>query len=182
MINIRLNINIKIINELVLLFSTLALAIGVFDGTLAYQDEILFIMNYKTDYSHITNFFTLLIILAFRYFKYIIIIQFFMLGYFSKLAIIVTSALKSYSYSFVLSIIIINYEGRELLAKLGLVFIQMTASLIITLIYAQISENFVCGAYPYYKKYKIQFFAFVFSFICCIIIAMIDFLIIQFVF
>ncbi len=169
----------KIKNNLVLYLSGIALLLGIFDGGFAYQDEIDRILNYSTNYENFTKNFTLYIYLNLRYFKYIFLIQFFVIGFFGKFITVLVAMVKSYAYSFTLSLIIISFSGVQLIKKLLFVSVQMTLSLVVTVLFAQITMNFLQEKYPINKKHEIQLYAFVFSIICCIIIGTVDFIIIM---
>ncbi len=169
----------KLKNNFVLYMSIIALLIGIFDGALAYQEEIDRILNYSTDYEKFTKNFTLFLYLNLRYVKYIFLIQFFMVGFFGKVITVLVAMVKSYAYSFTLTLIIISFSGIHMYKKLLFVGIQMTMSMIVTVIFAQITMNFLQEKYPVNKKHEIQLLAFVFSIICCIIIATLDFIIIK---
>ncbi len=169
----------KIKNNIVLSLSLIAFILGIFDGSIAYQREIDRILTYSTNYDSFTKNFTLFIFLFFRYFKYIFTIQFFAVGYLSKVVTVLTSMVKCYAYSFTITLIIISFNGIELVKKLSLITVQMTMSLVVTVIFSQITMNFIQEKYPVNKKNEIQLYAFVFSTVCCIIIGIIDFVIIK---
>ncbi len=169
----------KIKNNLVLSLSIIALILGIFDGSMSYQREIDRILTYSTNYDSFTNNFILFLYLVLRYLKYIFIIQFFSVGYLAKIVAVITALVKCYAYSFTLTLIIVSFNGLELIKKLSLISVQMTLSLIVTLIFSQITMNYLQEKYPVNKKTKIQLYAFVFSSICCIIIGIIDFVIIK---
>lgn len=166
----------KIRNNLILIFSIFALIIGIIDGSLAYEEEVKQMVEYTTNYDMFTNFTTLLVYLTFRYFKYIILIQFYIVGYFNKIMTMGVSMFKSYAYGFTLTLIFVSFEGLLLFKKVLMVIIQMTSSLIVTLIFAQVTMNFLQNKYPRNQKYKIQALNLAFSLICCIIIGLIDYL------
>ncbi len=165
-------------NKKIVILSVVMIILGFFNGTLAYQKEVDMILNYKTDYSMFTKFLPLFIYLVFRYFKYILLIQFFVVGYYGKVFIPIISMYKSYIYGFVLSLIICNFDGLILFKKLGVVSVQMTLSLLITLFFSCVSLSYVESRFNAVDKNKIQFLAFVFSLFCCIIISLLDYVII----
>ncbi len=169
----------KIINNQILALSILALILGIFNGSIALQEEIDMILTYSTNYERFTINLTLFLFLVFRYFKYILLIQFFTLGYFGKVITAFIAMFKSYAYGFTLAIITASFNGVELIKKLSLISVQMTLSLGITLFFAQITMNYLQEKYPVNKKHEIQLFAFGASCIGCIIIGFIDFVLIK---
>ncbi len=169
----------KIKNNLVLVLSLIALILGIFDGSIAYQEEIDRILTYTTNYESFTKNITLFVYLFLRYFKYILIVQFFSLGYFGKLVTVLTAMVKCYAYGFTIALIVVSFNGIELLKKLSFISVQMTISLIVTIVFSQVTMNYIEDKYPVNKKTQIQLYAFVFSLICCIIIGTIDFVIIK---
>lgn len=168
----------KIRNNIVLIFVFISFLLGLFDGSVAYDEEIERILNYSTNYEYFTKNITLYFYLVFRYLKYILLILFFTVGYFGKVTTVLIAMVKSYSYSFTATLIIITFSGIELVKKLMYVGLQMTISLLLTILVAQIAMNYLQDKYSDNKKHKILVYTFVFSLICCIIIGIIDLLII----
>ncbi len=169
----------KIKNNLVLGFSIVALFLGVINGSMAYQEEIDRILTYSTNYQSFTKNITLFCYLVLRYLKYILIIQFFSIGYFGKVITTLIAMVKSYAYGFTLALITVSFSGIELVKKLSLITVQMTISLIVTLLFAQITMNYLQEKYPVNKKSEIQLFAFGVASSCCIIIGVIDFVLVK---
>ncbi len=172
----------KIKNNLVLVFCVVGFLLGLVDGLMAYDEEIRLISRYSTDYSIFKNNFVLFVFLVFRYLKYILVIYVFSVGFLSKFICVVISMIKSYFYSFILVLMFIAFDGFLLFTKTLMVVTQMTLSLVVTIVFAQVIMNCIEGRYFSDKKTIIGFLAFVFSFICCIIIGMVDFIIIQLMF
>ncbi len=171
----------KIKNNLVLFFSFIGFLLGMFDSFMAYDEEIQMIFEYSSNYNKLQSNLGLFLYLFFRYFKYILLIYFFSVGYLNKIVTVVIAMVKSYFYIFCVSLIFKAFDGLTLFVKLLTVFSQMTMSLIITVFFAQVIMNCIEGQYEYHKKTVISFLAFVFSFFCCIIIALIDFTLIKLV-
>ncbi len=169
----------KIKNNLVLALSVIALILGIFNGSIALQEEIDRILTYSTNYERFTLNITLFCFLVFRYLKYILAIQFFTIGYFGKVVTVIIAMVKSYAYGFTIAILTVSFSGFEVLKKLSLITMQMTLSLIITLLFAQITMNYLQNKYPVNKKREIQIFAFGASFVGCIVIGFVDFILIK---
>ncbi len=169
----------RITNKMIQVFCILSIIFGAFNGSIAYDSEIEFIQNYSIGYEKYTTAWVLILVLSFRYFKYILLIQFYVIGYFGKFIVPIIAMYKSYGYGFITSLIFVSFSGFDVIKKMFFVVIQMTLSLIITVLFAQVSMNFLQYKYSKRKMYQIQFFAFVFSLICCIIIGLIDFMIIK---
>lgn len=169
----------KIFNRVIIFISIIMIFLGYFNGTIAFQSEIDKIIKYKSDYSMYSKSYILFLFLIFRYLKYILIIQFFTYGNLGKFCIPTISMYKSYEYGFVIGLMINSFTGFELYKKLLFVIFQMTASLIITIIFSCISMNNINKS-PFKKNnVKVQYYSFVFCLICCIIISMIDFILIS---
>ncbi len=169
----------RITNKMIQVFCIVSIIFGVFNGSIAYESEVEFIQNYVTNYDIYTKMWILIIVLSFRYFKYILLIQIYVVGYFGKFVVPIIAMYKSYGYGFILSLIFVSFSGLDMIKKMAMVIIQMTLSTILTVMFAQVSMNFIQGKYSRRKKYKVQFLSFVFSMICCIIIGLIDFVIIK---
>ncbi len=167
----------KIKNNFILVFCVIGLLVGGFDGFMAYDEEIKMILDYKTDYENVKFWF-----LVFRYFKWCLLIYFFSFGRLSKFFTATTVMVKSYFYSFTLCLIFISFDGLTLFSRYLMVIVQMTLSFVLTIVFAQIMMNCNENIYDYEKSTLIGFLAFVFSLICCIIIALIDLMIIKLVF
>ncbi len=169
-------------NNLVLVFCFVGFLLGILDGSLAYDKEIQTILDYTTDYSNFESAWTLFLHLFFRYFKYILAIYFFSVGYLKRFVTILVATIKSYFYSFTFILIINSFDGFSLFKKLLMVTTQMTLSFIVTIVFAQITMNCIDKKYYNERNLLVNFIAFVFAMVICIIIALIDFLMIKLVF
>ncbi len=172
----------KIKNNLVLVFCVIGFLLGIFDSFFAYNEEIETVLAYTTDYSNIEGSWTLFFYLLFRYLKYIVIIYFFSVGYLKRFVTVMVAMIKSYFYSFTLVLIVMAFDGFTLFQRLCMVFIQMTLSFIVTILFAQITMNCMDKKYSEDKNLLANFLAFVFSVIICIIIVFIDLLMLKLVF
>ncbi len=172
----------KIKNNIILVFCVLGFLLGILDGFLAYDEEIQTVLEYTTDYTNFETFWSLFLHLFYRYFKYILIIYLFSVGYLKRIIAVIVPTIKSYFYSFTLILLVMSFDGFSLFRRFLMVFTQMTLSFIVTVIFAQITMNCIDNKYVENKNVVVNFFAFVFSTVCCIIIALIDLLMIKLVF